>query len=313
MSREYTRTRPRGFAPWSPQRKARELLAQVDAVLVEYAAHLPLTGRQIFYRLVGAHGYEKTEKAYKRLGETLNRARRAGLVPWEAIRDDGLSERAAPGFHAKAGFWDAVEATAQRFRLDRQNGQDRVVEVWVEAQGMVPQAERVAHRYGIDVYSSGGFDSVTAKHSAAQRMFRRRRPTVVLHLGDFDPSGLAIFDSAADDIRRMVRDMGADRLPEFRRVAVTPAQIERYALPSAPAKSTDKRGNWTGETVQLEALRPEDLASELRAAIEHVVDTEQLAATLETEARDRQHLTHLVRQLRANHFTLAKEPHHDSD
>ena len=28
------------------------------------ADHLPLTIREILYRLVGAHGYEKTEQAY---------------------------------------------------------------------------------------------------------------------------------------------------------------------------------------------------------------------------------------------------------
>jgi hypothetical protein len=41
------RTRPRGFAPWSPQQDTLELLARVNAVLGEYEAHLPLTLRTI--------------------------------------------------------------------------------------------------------------------------------------------------------------------------------------------------------------------------------------------------------------------------
>jgi hypothetical protein len=86
---ERTRTRPRAFAPWSPRQDTLELIARVNAVLGEYADHLPLTLRQIFYRLVGAYGYEKTERAYKRLGEHLVRARRARLIPMESIRDDG--------------------------------------------------------------------------------------------------------------------------------------------------------------------------------------------------------------------------------
>src|SRR5262245_12718480 len=86
---ERTRTRVRGFAPWTPQRKTLELLAQVNAVLGEYENHLPLTVRQIFYRLVAVHGYEKSERAYDRLGEHLNRARRANIIPMSAIRDDG--------------------------------------------------------------------------------------------------------------------------------------------------------------------------------------------------------------------------------
>ncbi|MEE8408304.1 MAG: tyrosine-type recombinase/integrase [Myxococcota bacterium] len=82
-----------------------------------------------------------------------------------------------------------------------------VPEVWVEAAGMVPQATRVAHELGVPVYSSGGFDSLTTKREAAQRILERHRPTVVLHIGDYDPSGLSIFDSAAEDITAMVRDL----------------------------------------------------------------------------------------------------------
>ena len=61
-ARENRHRRPKGDAPWRPQRQTYVLLDQVHAVLDEYAEHLPLTVRQIFYRLVGAYGYEKTER-----------------------------------------------------------------------------------------------------------------------------------------------------------------------------------------------------------------------------------------------------------
>jgi len=84
------RARPRGFiADWRPNAATQALLNQIEAVLAEYAAHLPLTIRQIFYRLVAAHDYPKTESDYKRLCRVLNSARRARLVDMEAIRDDG--------------------------------------------------------------------------------------------------------------------------------------------------------------------------------------------------------------------------------
>src|SRR5262245_4766317 len=83
------RKRVRGFAAWKPSQETLALLEQVQAVLTEYADYLPLTCRQVFYRLVGAHGYGNTEQAYGRLCETLNRARRAGLVSMADIRDDG--------------------------------------------------------------------------------------------------------------------------------------------------------------------------------------------------------------------------------
>ena len=40
------RTRVRGFAPWSPEKATLALLDQVQGILDEYAAHLPLTIRQ---------------------------------------------------------------------------------------------------------------------------------------------------------------------------------------------------------------------------------------------------------------------------
>ena len=83
------KTRPRGFVDWKPQAATLALLDQVRGVLDEYAEYLPLTVRQVFYRLVGAHGYDKTEKAYERLGEALNRACRAELIHMDAIRDGG--------------------------------------------------------------------------------------------------------------------------------------------------------------------------------------------------------------------------------
>lgn len=157
--------RPRGFADWNPQTKTRELLDQVNQVLEDYRAQLPVTARQVYYRLVARFDFDKTEKAYKRLLETLNRARRAGLVPMDSIRDDGSTAR---GLHRYDDVQDFIESTkryAKVFELDLQLDQPAYVEVLCEAAGMVPQLNRVASRYGIPVRSSGGFDSTTVKHS----------------------------------------------------------------------------------------------------------------------------------------------------
>ena len=80
----YKKPRPRGLAPWRPQTQTLVLLGKVQAVLEEYADFLPLTVRQVFYRLVGAWDYPKTEQAYERLLEMMNRARRARLSPGRA-------------------------------------------------------------------------------------------------------------------------------------------------------------------------------------------------------------------------------------
>lgn len=274
--RTYARTRPRGFAPWTPRPDTADLITTVRTILDEYQEYLPLTCRQIFYRLVGAHGYDKTEQAYNRLCEHLNRARRARLIPMTAIRDDGTTVNTAPGWSGPEAFWGAVRRTAENYRHDLAAGQPRTVEAWVEAAGMVPQVARVAHGYGIDVYSAGGFDSVTNKYEAAERIASRTRPTVILHVGDYDPSGLSILDSAAEDVEAFIRDLGGPA-PTFTRVAVTAEHVVRYGLPTAPQKDRDRRGERMTETVQAEALSPDQLADELQAAIESVVDVSILA------------------------------------
>jgi hypothetical protein len=274
-------TRVRGLAPWQPQRATIDLLGKVNAVLVEYAEYLPLTVRQIFYRLVGAHSYAKTEQAYARLGEHLNRARRAGLIQFDAIRDDGVTL-------AEPLAWNGVEELignfighAEQFRLDRQLGQHTRLIFAVEAAGMLPQVQRIANVYGIAVHSSGGFDSLTAKYDLAVTL--GQWPHVeVLHIGDHDPSGVHLFTSMAEDVRSIVRDLELDADIRFSRLAVTPAQIAELLLPTAPAKPTDRR-SFSGETVQCEAIPPDTLASIIAEAIERRIEPVAYAEVLDAE------------------------------
>jgi len=293
----YKSTRVRGLAKWRPQRKTLALLRDIGEVLDEYNEHLPLTARQLFYRLVGTRNYAKTENAYSRLTETLNRARRAGMVAWEAIRDDGAIVVPGGGYYGMAGFWGAVVNTAKTYRTKRLSGQTNVLELWCEAGGMVPQLARVARPYGVTVHSSGGFDSTTVKHEAARRYAQSDRQTVILHVGDHDASGLSVFDSAAEDVAAMVSDLGVPGCVTFIRVAVTPEQILRYALPGAPAKKTDRRGNWEGDTVQAEALDPGTLAAEVRSAIEAHLDIEIWRELIAEEEVERWELVERVEEL----------------
>jgi len=221
----------------------------------------------------------------------MGNARRSGRVSFDAIRDDGLTTLSPSSFHGMPGFWDAVCETAVRYRLPRLDGQARALEVWVEAAGVAPQVARAVDAYGVTVYSSGGFDSLTVKHDAACRIAARARKTIVLHVGDHDPSGLAVFQSAQEDVSAFVAGMGGVS-PEFIRAAVTPAQIASYRLPGSPAKRTDKRGVWQDgdETVQAEALPPDVLANEIRQAVNARLDLAQLARVLDEEERQRQEL-----------------------
>ena len=250
--------------------------------------NLPLTVRQIFYRLVGAHGYDKTENAYSRLGEKIKRARRAGLIPFEAIRDDGVTIVEPDAWDRAAQLVESFIEAARNLRLDRQVGQPRRLVFAVEAAGMVPQVQRIADPFGIAVHSSGGFDSLTAKHDLAHRLGRSRR-VEVLHVGDHDPSGVHLFRSMEKDVRAIARDLGLAADIGFSRLAVVPAQIVSLDLVTAPPKATDRR-SFTGETVQCEAIPPDVLAGVIRDAIESRIDKAAYAAVLAEEEVTRERL-----------------------
>ena len=291
--RDNGRRRPRGYADWRPQPRTRVLLAQVGEILAEYSDHLPLTVRQVFYRLVAAHGYEKTERAYRRLCEHLVRARRARVIPFEQIRDDGVTTISMEWFGSPEDFWDDAGRRAREYRRDRQAGQPERLELWCEGAGMAPQLARVADEFSVPVYSAGGFASLTAVRQIVDRALARDVPTVLLHLGDFDPSGESIFESMLTDARAF---LDADRVTMIEditgvRVALTAGQVEQHELPTAPPKKTDSRTRrWRGETCQLEALPPDLLSGLVRDAIAARLREDVFERQVEQEQADRRAL-----------------------
>ena len=271
--------RPRGFAAWKPQAESADLLDQVQQVLATYSNLLPLTGRQIFYRLVATTGYSKTALAYKRLLNLLNRARRAHIIDMAAIRDDGAIAAGDGRFRSDRDFLTACERWAASFQLDFMQSQPHHVEVLCEAGGMVPQLERVAEPYGVAVRSSGGFDSTTVKHQLGRLYGKQSKPVVVLHVGDLDPSGEHICSNLAEDVGDFASHYGGN--VTVLRIAVTVEQQAAFDLPTALPKEGDKRSFSAAFTVQAEALPPDALASIVRNAIEQQLDMAALAQAID--------------------------------
>jgi hypothetical protein len=288
--RENGHRRPRGYASWRPQAKTRALLAKVDQVLAEFEEYLPLTVRQIFYRLVGEHGYEKTEAAYARLAECLVRARRAQLVSFDVIRDDGPVTYSSRWHDGPEDFWDETGRRINEYRRNRQARQEQYVELWCEAAGMAPQLAMVADEYSVPVFSAGGFASLTAVRLIANRAVGRLVPTVLLHVGDFDPSGESIFTAIAEDAAAFVAEdrlIGTQRIDAVR-VALTEEQVYTYDLATARPKETDSRSpSWVGGTCQLEALAPDVLAEVVDSAIASYFDDDLLDLQIRAEQADK--------------------------
>jgi hypothetical protein len=140
-SRENTHKRPKGYAPWRPHKKTARLMYQVMEILEEYRDHLPMAARQIFYRLVAAYGYPKTESAAKNLGDYLTRARRAQMIPFDHIRDDGISVMSHAHYADENAFWKATRERGEAFKRNKLARQKMNMRVYCEAAGMMPQLE----------------------------------------------------------------------------------------------------------------------------------------------------------------------------
>jgi hypothetical protein len=273
-----------------PQKETWPLIEQVRGVLGEYRDYLPLTIRQIFYRLVGVYRFSKTERAYKNLCEMLNRARRAGIISFDAIRDDSADITTTGGWPSAASLIAQWRTDAEGFRLDRQQGQPQRLLIMVEAAGMRPQIEAASADWSVPVIPSGGFDSLTAKHGLAVALGNHEGITEVLHIGDLDPSGNHLFLSMAEDVATLIDDLNLPGVARFTRLVVLPEHIINLGLPTAPPKVTDRRA-FEGDTVQAEAIAPDVLARIVTDAVESRIDRNTLQQLLSREARIRAWLT----------------------
>jgi hypothetical protein len=287
------------YAEWEPQPHVLAVVEQAQAVLAEYEAYLPLTLRQVFYRLVARFGFEKTEQAYKRLSAYLANARRAGLIEWGALRDDGIQgEVGVLGWdQSPERFWEEVEEQAESYARCRSEGQPVRIEVWSETAGMLPQIQAAVPR-GVYAVSAGGQPGCSVPYGVAQRVRKRAEEgvrTVLLHVGDHDPGGVCIYESMIEDVAAYVTEDGFAEFFEPVRLLLTPAQISEYDLSTVPPKTSDSRTKgWIGGTCQAEALDPADLARIVREACEERIDQKALAKVRKREKAERRQVTEEV-------------------
>lgn len=288
-------TRVRGFQDWRPRKATQDRIDQITELVERYRDEglLPITIRQLFYRLIAEYLLPKTEQSYQQLCEIVNRARRARVISMSAIRDDGFRMDRGSHYEGQSDFFDAVSRSAESYRIDRQDGQPNRLMLWCEAGGMVPQLRKICDPYSIPVASSGGFDSTTAKHDIAQQL-STAISTTVLHIGDHDPSGVHIFNSLREDITAFANYYDGDI--QFTRLAVLPEHIAKYDLPTAPPKKSDRRSFEGDKTVQAEALDPAVMSQLVRESIESRLDIDAYHLALGQEEIERKEIVERVRQ-----------------
>jgi hypothetical protein len=279
-------------------RRRRSTAAEVEArraALVEIVAEAaPCTVRQVFYAATVRNLVEKTEAAYQIVQKDLVLLRRRGVIPWNSLADSTRWMRKPDSFNSLA---DALADTAALYRRNIWRDLPTYAEVWLEKDALAGVLTPVTERYDVPLMVSRGYASLSFLHSAAEHLRATRKPAMIFHLGDLDPSG----DDAARKIEATLRDF-APKVPiDFRRLAVTPEQVELLGLPTRPNKSTDTRTKRFGHaySVELDAIPAPTLRAILEEELDQLVPAETLAVIEAAEQSERELLHHFARMAEA--------------
>ena len=185
-------------------KKNKEQLDTINSIIDEYAEEgYTLTLRQLYYQLVSRDIIPNMQSEYAKLSTLLVKGRMAGVVDWDAI-EDRIRVPNIP--YSVDDIKNAIQDTIDQYRLNRQDGQDVYIELWVEKDALSGVLKRITHHYHINLMVNRGYSSCTAMHDAYERFVDKLiegKKVVILYLGDHDPSGLD-----------MVRDI-TERTKEF--------------------------------------------------------------------------------------------------
>jgi hypothetical protein len=247
-------------------------------------AEQPMTVRGVFYRAVAAGLIAKTEANYKNvIARLLLQLRREGDLPYDWITDGTRWQIKRRSF---SGIEDARAEMVRMFHRDLWNNQDSYVEVFVEKDAIAGILSEITWDWGVPLNVVRGFASETFLWSLAQDIIAIDKPTYLYHFGDHDPSGLL----SAQDVERRLRGFAPDAEIHFKRIAVTPAQIKRWKLPTRPTKTSSHHKDFEGESVEVDAISAPRLRRLVTDCIERHIDPDRLDRMRAVEEVERESL-----------------------
>lgn len=293
---------PRHIRPAEhPLRRSPAEVAALDELIVEMVRiHQPATVRGIFYQVEVAGGVPKSEAGYRAVQRRLVALRDRGDVPYESITDGTRTMRKPQTFD---GLGDMLDQQARFYRRTLFDAQDSHVEVWCEKDALTGVLYPVTSEWDVPLMPGRGFGSDTFLHGAASEIVDAAAAgkfASIYYVGDYDPSGVSAGATTEAKLRRfaakIAKQLGEDGFDaecdiDFEWLAVTPAQIEAYDLPTRPTKRSDSRSVGFGdESVELDALPPNVLRELVAGAILRHIDPGELERLQLVEAAERETL-----------------------
>lgn len=260
-----------------------------EAILGIFNEQKPrLTVRQIFYALSVVDAVPKTEKGYRQTCYHLKRMREEEVIPYNWIADNTrwqIKPDTSPNLEAALNRWQ------ESYRRDLWANQPDYVEIWVEKDALAGVISSITKEFDVPLYVARGYGSLTVISDAAEYIKGIGKPAYIYHFGDYDPSGV----DAAHKIRDGLLEHGANI--NFKRVAITPSQIQEYNLPSRATKKSDPRSKKWGNTpsVELDAMPAPVLREIVKECIERHIDPFELETAHLIEQLERKALAAMTR------------------
>jgi hypothetical protein len=270
-----------------PTKRTRRTKAEIqvlkDGLFAILAARHPQTIRQLFYQGVSTDLIEKTESAYQGIVVRLcGQMRESGELPWDWIADSTRWMRKPDSY---SSLEEAIARTAETYRRDLWDAQHAYVEVWCEKEALAGVLFEITEKYDVPLMVVKGFPSKDFVHGAAEAIECKGKPAYLYYCGDWDPSGLLIWEDIQSKILRYAPCADVT----FERLAVTRQQIKRYNLPTRPTKykGNSHAKHFKGESVEVDAIPPHTLQLLVQNAIEQHIDARQLQVTRVAEESER--------------------------
>ncbi len=296
-------------------------LAAAAKVVSDMRAYWPLSVRQVHYQLLNSpplitepkrskfskdhYRYRNDKTSYDALLELLKQARYNGRMSMVAIDDPTRPCFVQNGWRNASQFIHSeVSEFLCGYHRDRQLDQPRHIEVLGEKNTLVSIIKPVCREYYATLSLGRGYGSIPTWRNMASRFEESGKDRMSLIVcSDYDPEGFDL----ADDAFRSLRDL-FDVPVDMHRVGVTKEQIDELGLAADfnPAKETSSRLNQfvkrTGgkQTWELEALPPEYLRDQLRAAIEANMDMEIYRGGIIQEETDADYLRDARQEIAMN-------------
>jgi hypothetical protein len=264
------------------------------AIIAAVEAEPPITVRGVYYRCVSVGAIPKTEAAYTTVQQQLVMLRRNAMVKYADITD-GTRWVVAPVTYDSVE--DALTQTARTYRRALWVDSQYRPMLFIEKDAISGVVAPVTNEWDIPRGVLRGYSSETFAYSVGSGI-DEEYVTLIAQLGDHDPSGV----HAWNDFRRKVKSFAPRRAEiEFTRLAVTEKQISSLDLPTRPTKPSDTRSkNWSGGSVEVDAIPPTILRAIVSEWIDAFVDQNDLDALRVAEVSERSILTDMARRFGDN-------------